>query len=103
LGISPAAPESCALAINTTPLGMGSSDRIPLPVNDWPNLHFALDLVYRAKGTTPWVDACRARGIVAIDGRETLLAQGAASWRLWFPGVTPPWEVMRAALNGRMD
>jgi shikimate 5-dehydrogenase len=102
VGVAGAAVSECHVVINTTPLGLATND--PHPCNGAmisPDA-VVLDLVYRHDGPTPWVRACSARGIAALDGREVLLAQGAASWRFWFPGVDPPVEVMRAALNGRL-
>ncbi len=47
----------------------------------------ALDLVYR-RGETEFVRRARARGLVAADGREVLVRQGAAAFMRWFPGAT---------------
>ncbi len=102
LGVLGADSSECRVVINATPLGLAAND--PHPCHGAMILPDAvvLDLVYRHDGPTPWVRACSARGIAALDGREVLLAQGAASWRFWFPGVDPPVEVMRAALDGHL-
>ena len=42
--------------------------------------------------------AARAAGCVVIDGREALVRQGAASFRLW-TGLEPPLDVMRDAVR----
>ena len=42
--------------------------------------------------------AARAAGATVIDGREVLVAQGAAAFELW-TGVPAPVEVMRAAVG----
>ena len=89
--------------INTTPLGLSPVDRLPLDPAGLPPDAVILDLVYSASGPTAWVRACQARGLRALDGREVLLAQGAASWKFWFPQVAPPVELMRAALDGPPD
>jgi shikimate dehydrogenase len=102
IGVQRAAPSECRVVINATPQGLAVADPHPLDVAGVSTETVALDLVYRHDGPTAWVRACCARGVAALDGREVLLAQGAASWRFWFPGVTPPVEVMRAALNGRL-
>lgn len=94
--------EECEVLVNATPLGMSPSDLVPIDAGALPAVAAVLDLVYRVDGPTAWVKACNARGLPAADGREVLLAQGAASWRIWFPGVAPPLEVMRAALDGRL-
>jgi shikimate dehydrogenase len=103
LGVALCEPSDCDVAINATPLGMRSGDGLPLTPAAFPRLRFALDLVYRSEGPTLWVDTCRAAGLVAADGREMLIAQGAASWRLWFPDRVAPFEILRAALRGRLD
>lgn len=100
LGVTIVEPESCHLVINATPLGLLECDAFPLSVEALPSLHSAIDLTYRIDGRSRWISACLSHGLDAIDGREVLLAQGAASWDLWFPGVTPPIDVMRAALSG---
>jgi shikimate 5-dehydrogenase len=43
-------------------------------------------------------DAARSAGARVIDGREVLVAQGAASFELW-TGVPAPVEVMRRAVG----
>jgi shikimate dehydrogenase len=102
LGVRLTRAEECHLVINATPLGLLDGDPTPVELTTLPLLTAALDLTYRTQGESRWVRDCRARGIRAIDGREVLLAQGVAAWQLWFPGVVPPLEVMRAALYGRM-
>ena len=77
-----------------------SIDAFPLSLDPLPSLHSAIDLTYRIDGPSRWISTCLSRGLDAVDGREVLLAQGAASWDLWFPGVTPPIDVMRVALSG---
>lgn len=103
IGLGVVEPEGCELVINATPLGLLESDPLPLAPGEVSSLRAALDLTYRATGPSRWVMECRSRGLRAIDGREVLLAQGAACWELWFPGIKPPREVMRAALDGRLD
>jgi shikimate dehydrogenase len=102
IGVGLAVEEECEVAINTTPLGRDDRDPLPVSPGELPNARAALDLTYRTDCATPWVQACAAAGLAAADGREVLLSQGAAAWRLWLPGLTPPREVMRAALRGRL-
>ena len=47
---------------------------------------------------TALVAAARAAGCTVVDGREALVRQGAASFRLW-TGLEPPVEAMRAAVR----
>jgi shikimate dehydrogenase len=102
IGVASATPDECSVVINATPVGMSAADPLPIDPATLPANCRVLDLVYSGLGPTAWVTACAARGLQAIDGREVLLAQGAASWPLWLPGATAPREVMRAALDGRL-
>jgi shikimate 5-dehydrogenase len=43
-----------------------------------------------------------ANGVVSADGREAVVAQGAAAFRCWFPELDPPLEIMRAIVNARL-
>lgn len=97
-GLRVCQPEECEVAINATPLGLKASDPLPLAPNALPLLVAALDLVY-AKDRTRWVHALRKRGIRAEDGREAVVAQGAAAFQCWFPAEQAPTEVMRAVVN----
>jgi shikimate dehydrogenase len=56
-----------------------------------------LDLKYAA-GCTASVRRARDAGMLAADGRELLVCQGVAAFERFF-GVTPPIEVMRAAVE----
>jgi shikimate dehydrogenase len=56
-----------------------------------------VDLAY-GDGETALVAAARAIGCKVVDGREALVRQGAASFRLW-TGIEPPVDVMRAAVR----
>ncbi|MBA3344720.1 MAG: hypothetical protein H0T44_05380, partial [Gemmatimonadales bacterium] len=95
-GVARASPEECRVLLNATPLGLADADPLPaLPAT--PSAEVALDMVY-ARGETRWVRAVRARGLRAADGREMLVAQGAAALERWFPEARAPVEVMRAAV-----
>jgi shikimate dehydrogenase len=102
LGVRSAETSECRVVINTTPLGMDAADEFPVDPQILEHGMAALDLVYAVSGPTAWVRACHAAGIDALDGRDVLLAQAAASWPYWFTGVIPPIEVMKAALDGRL-
>jgi shikimate dehydrogenase len=56
-----------------------------------------VDLAY-GPGETALVTAARLAGCEVVDGREALVRQGAASFRLW-TGIEPPVEVMRQAVR----
>jgi shikimate dehydrogenase len=85
------------VAINATPLGLKEGDPLPLDTARLDGMRAALDLVY-APGETRWVRAARAAGVIAQDGREMLVQQGALAFSLFFPGADAPMEVMRAAV-----
>ena len=58
-----------------------------------------VDLAYRAdRSPTALVAAAREAGCEVVDGLETLVRQGAASFELW-TGVPAPVDVMRAAVR----
>lgn len=101
LGIHRAAEPECEVLVNTTPLGLRPDDPLPITPFEAPHAHWVLDLVYGTSGT-PLVRAFAERGASAADGREVLVAQGAAALAYWFPGVQAPTEVMRAAVYGAL-
>ncbi len=100
IGVRTVAEDQCDVAINTTPLGLHAGDPLPLDLRHAPGVTAVLDLVYRPDRPTLWVELAASRGCRAADGREVLLGQGLAAWALWFPEVSPPEAVMRAALHG---
>ncbi len=79
----------CDLIVNATPL---RDELLVVPVAG----QTVVDLAYGPQETA-LVAAARAAGCTVIDGREALVRQGAASFRLW-TGVEPPVDVMRAAV-----
>jgi shikimate dehydrogenase len=87
--------DGVALAVNATPVGLRGDE---LPVE--PSLLAAdtavFDLSYR-RGGTPWIHACRARGLRAVDGLAMLIEQGALSFERWF-GMAPDRRVMWEAV-----
>lgn len=101
LGVTEAAPGDCGVLINATPLGLRAGDPTPIPMELAPRAEVALDLVY-AREETPWVRGLRTRGLRAADGRAMLVAQGAAAFERWFPGVPAPRDIMRAAVDAAL-
>jgi len=93
-------PVEVDTAINATPLGLNERDPLPIEPKDLRGVRVALDLVY-ARGGTRWVRALRDRGtgVAVSDGREVLVRQGAAAFSRFFPGITAPVDVMRAAVE----
>jgi len=80
----------CDLVVNATPV----RDDVLVELNAGQTV---VDLAYGAEETA-LVAAARAAGCTVIDGREALVRQGAASFRLW-TGLEPPVETMRAAIR----
>ena len=88
-GAWPPDATGCDLVVNATPL------RDELLVRPEAG-QTVVDLAY-GDGETVLVAAARAAGCTVVDGREALVRQGAASFRLW-TGVEPPLDAMRAAI-----
>ena len=80
----------CDLVINATPV------RDEVLVELRPD-QTVVELAYGADETA-LVAAARAAGCTVIDGREALVRQGGASFRLW-TGLEPPLDAMRAAIR----
>lgn len=97
-GVTVADAAEAEVAINATPLGLLDSDPLPVEREEVPAMRVALDLVYRSR-RTQWIRALRDDGFSAEDGRTMLVAQGAAAFERWFPGVDAPREVMRAVVE----
>jgi len=74
------------------------NDQLPLAAEQVSPGAAGLDLVYR-RGGTAWVRALSKGGRRISDGRTMLVAQGAAAFERFFPGVHAPVEVMRAAVE----
>ena len=88
--------DGASLVVNATPVGL-RGDALPVETSDLPAGAHIYDLTYR-RGETPWVHACRARGLRAADGLSMLLEQGALSFERWF-GLVPDRAAMMAALR----
>jgi shikimate dehydrogenase len=80
----------CDLIVNATPV---RDELLVQPVSG----QTVVDLAY-GPDETALVAAARAAGCAVVDGREALVRQGAAGFRLW-TGLEPPLEAMRAAVR----
>lgn len=87
--------EPFDIVINATSVGLHANDAPPVAAVET-GARYALDLVYRVGGT-PWSVAATAAGLVAADGLEMLLQQGARAFERWFRRSAPI-DVMRAAI-----
>ena len=85
-----------ALAINTTPVGMGGSTESPLNEKELKSVLRVFDLVYNP-AETRLLQMARAQGIPAISGVEMFVYQGARQFEIW-TGKPAPVEAMRAAV-----
>jgi shikimate dehydrogenase len=84
------------LVINTTPLGMNSSDPSPVPGRLLAPHHMVFDCVY-GQSKTSLLRAADEAGARGANGLSMLLYQGALSFSYWFDREAPI-EAMRAAL-----
>ena len=82
--------DGCDLIVNATPV------RDQLLVEPQAG-QTVVDLAYGDEETA-LVRAARAAGCTVVDGREALVRQGAASFRIW-TGLEPPVDVMRRAVT----
>jgi shikimate dehydrogenase len=97
-GVAGAEQDEAEVIINATPLGRLENDPAPVELQDVPGAKAVLDLVY-ARGRTSWIRRCRQAGLQAEDGRAMLVAQGAAAFQHWFPGLDAPRDVMRGVVE----
>lgn len=84
---TPLAP-TCALLVNTSPLGMVGQPPLDLDLAPLPEHAVVYDIVY-APLETPLLAAARARGLATVDGLEMLIGQAALAFELFF-GAAPP-------------
>ncbi len=80
----------CDLIVNATPI---TDELLVVPQPG----QVVVDLAYGERETV-LVAAARAAGCDVVDGREALVRQGAASFRIW-TGLEPPVDAMRRALG----
>lgn len=86
--------EDFDLLINATPLGLKSTDPLPLDVSGLSPHQTICDLIYKK---TPLLSQSKGKGCKTIDGLGMLLWQGVLAFELW-TGTPPPVEIMRSAL-----
>ncbi|MEM7061565.1 MAG: shikimate dehydrogenase [Cyanobacteria bacterium P01_B01_bin.77] len=88
------------LVVNSTPVGMVPKvDASPLSSEQMarlPQQTIVYDLIYTPR-PTQFLQQAADRGLMAIDGLEMLVQQGAAALEIWTQ-QTPPIDVMRQAL-----
>lgn len=83
--------------INCTSAGLREPGRmfksLPVDADEIGEFACVVDLVYRDT-PTPLIDAARRSGVMAVDGLDVLVAQGAISFELW-TGLPAPVAAMR--------
>jgi shikimate dehydrogenase len=89
-GLWPPDATGCDLIVNATPI---REELLVQPAAG----QTVVELAY-GEAETALVRAAREAGCDVVDGREALVRQGAASFRLW-TGLEPPVDVMRAAVT----
>ena len=87
--------EGFDIVINCTPIGLVEGS-YPADLSKLTKDQTVFDMVYGRE--TPLTSTASARGCRIVDGKDMLVGQGAASFRLWF-GKEPDCDVMRGALE----
>lgn len=89
----------CDLLINSTPIGMASTQEISLPINwhDVKTTAVICDLVYNPP-LTQFLATAAKRGHVIINGAGMLVEQGALAFELW-TGEGAPRHLMYKLIN----
>lgn len=95
-GALPSLLPSAGLVVDTTGRGL-THDEAGIDCALLPENAQVVDLVVTAGSPTPLVAAARARGLVAENGAEMLVHQGAKALERW-TGMPAPVDVMRRAL-----
>jgi shikimate dehydrogenase len=85
------------LCVHATSLGLSPDDPLPMDPAALPAGCFLYDLVYGPRETA-LVHAARAAGYRAADGKEMLLRQAVAGYRI-FTGKEPPVDAMRRGME----
>ena len=95
--LNPGALGPGAIILQMTSIGMKGEEQLPADPVGFPDGAVVLEAVY-APPETPFLRACRARGLRTVDGLAMLIAQGAQSFELW-TGRPADRAAMRAALR----
>ncbi|MES1240318.1 MAG: type I 3-dehydroquinate dehydratase [Acidobacteriota bacterium] len=74
-------PSGFDILVNATSLGRQEGETLPFPVDALRPGAVVIDMVY-GEGPTPLLRAATERGATTIDGREVLIGQAAAQFRM---------------------
>ncbi|MBP7002410.1 shikimate dehydrogenase [Amaricoccus sp.] len=77
------AAAGAATIVNTSALGMGEDEGLPVRLDAAPAGALVTDIVYTPL-VTPFLVEARARGLRIVDGLGMLLHQGAPGFERWF-------------------
>lgn len=90
--------QAADLLVNATSVGMATEVKdSAIPVDIVGSRQVVMDVIYGPRPTA-LVAAAKAKGALALDGREMLVMQAAGSYRLW-TSLQPPIETMRESLD----
>ena len=78
----------CDLLVQTTSLGLKSSDSSPIPSSCLQPHHLVYDTIYEP-ARTKFLRLAESNGARTANGLSLLLHQGALSFEYWFPGTDP--------------
>lgn len=87
------------LLIQTTSVGLKSTDPAVIPNEYLLPSHFAYDTIYQPS-ETPFLASARRKGCRTSNGLSLLLHQGAFAFQHWFPGSDPLPHMRRAIAKG---
>jgi shikimate dehydrogenase len=98
--VSTTPPGELGIVVHCTPVGgLSELEALPVAADALERMDIVCDFAYRADGSsTPLIAQAAARGLVAIDGLELLVRQGARSFTLFFDAPAPL-ATMRAAVR----
>jgi shikimate dehydrogenase len=91
---------NCDLLVNGTSLGLSSGEGLPVDLDRVGSVRAVLDLVYRPDETA-LVREARDRGILAADGGEMLVRQGAEAFERWWGRPAPLSAMLEALASAR--
>ena len=83
------------IIVNCTPIGLVEGD-YPSDISALTKGQTVFDMVYGRE--TELISKAKTAGCRLVDGKEMLVGQGAASFRMWF-GKEPDCDIMRGALE----
>ncbi len=96
----PALAENCLgcdLIVNTSSVGLKTSDPSILPPDCLKSTHLIYDTIYQP-AVTPLLDLANQNRCLSANGLSMLIHQGALAFQHWFP-LSTPLAVMQVAMS----